>query len=330
MIITGMENHLQKSRLKLKLKNVELIYFRDGYGKGLLELGEQNKNVVALCCDLIDSTRTKWFADKFPERFVEVGVAEQNMAGLGAGLAMAGKISFVSSYAIFSPGLNWAQIRLHIAYGNTNVKIMGAHAGISVGPDGATHQALEDVALTRVLPNMVVIAPCDYEECRKAIIATGKYIGPVYVRFGREKVPLITTLKTPFEIGKAEIFRDGSDVAVIACGSLVYEALVAAEELDKKGISVCVVNCHTIKPIDKKTLIKVAKKCKKIVTAEEHQVIGGLGSAVAEVLSSEFPVYIKMIGVKDRFGESGEPKELMEKYRLTSKEIIKEINNLLK
>lgn len=312
------------------LKKPQMVYARDGYGKGLLELGEKNPNVVALCCDLIDSTRTKWFADKFPDRFIEVGVAEQNMAGLGAGLTYAGKIPFISSYAVFCPGINWAQIRLHTAYGNSNVKIIGAHAGISVGPDGATHQALEDVSLMRTLPNMTVIVPCDYEECKKAVIAVASFIGPTYIRFGREKIPLVTTEKTPFKIGKAEVFRDGKDVCVIANGSLVYEALTAAEELLKEKISVAVINCHTVKPIDKKTILEYAKKCKAIITAEEHQINGGLGSAVCEVVCENYNVPVIRVGVQDRYGESGEPYELMKKYKLTSSEIIKQVKNVLR
>ncbi len=302
---------------------------RDGYGKGLLKLGK-NKNVVALCCDLTDSTRVGWFKEKYPERFIECGIQEQNMAGLAAGLAIAGKIPFISSYAVFSPGRNWDQIRVSICYNNLNVKIQGAHAGLSVGPDGATHQALEDIAITRVLPNMTVVVPCDSEQSEKATMASTKIKGPVYLRFGREKTPVVTDKKTPFKIGKADVYKQGKDVCIIACGSMVYEALVAAEKLKKKGVSAMVINNHTIKPMDVKTIVSAAKKVKAIVTVEEHQVNGGLGSAVAEVLSKHYPIKIEMVGVKDTFGESGSGDELMKKYGLTSNDIINSVKKVLK
>jgi transketolase len=304
------------------LREVKWIPSRDGYGKGLVALGEKNENVVALCCDLTDSTRVAWFKEKFPDRFIEVGVAEQNMMGLAAGLAKEGKIPFVSSYAVFSPGRNWDQLRISVCYSEENVKIQGAHAGISVGPDGATHQALEDIAITRCIPNLTVIVPADAIEGEKATIQAGLIKGPVYLRFGREKVPTITTERTPFRIGKAETYREGKDVCIVACGIMVYEALIAAEKLEKEGIDATVMNCHTIKPIDKEALITAAKKTKAIVTAEEHQIQGGMGSAVAEVLSQHFPVPIKFVGIKDRFGESGQPEELLEKFGCTSKSII--------
>lgn len=312
------------------LDKVERIPTRDGYGKGLVELGKKNKNVVALCCDLTDSTRVAWFKKQFPKRYIEVGVAEQNMAGIAAGMALSGKIPFMSSYAVFSPGRNWDQIRVSIAYSNANVKIQGAHAGISVGPDGATHQALEDIAIMRVLPNMTVIVPADAVESQKATIASAKINGPVYLRFGREKVPVITTSKTPFKVGKAEVYKEGKDVCIVACGIMVYEALRAAEILKKAGISAMVINNHTIKPIDKETLVKAAKKCKAIVTAEEHQIAGGLGGAVAEILSEHHPVPMRFVGVLDRFGESGAPEELLKKFKCTSNDIIKAVKEVVK
>lgn len=308
----------------------EQVPTRDGYGKGLVKLGKKNKNVVVLCCDLTDSTRTGWFKKEFPDRFIEIGVAEQNMMGIAAGLAKEGKIPFISSYAVFNPGRNWDQLRISVCYSEMNVKIQGAHAGISVGPDGATHQALEDIAITRVIPNLTVVVPADAIESEKATIAAASTKGPVYLRFGREKVPVITTGKTPFKIGKAEIYRKGKDAAVIACGVMVYEALVAARILAEEGIEVSVVNNHTIKPIDKKTIIAVAKKTEAIVTAEEHQIAAGLGGAVTEVLSEYYPVPIKRVGIKDKFGESGSTEELMSKYGLKSRDIIRAVKNVLK
>ena len=310
-------------------KEAKWIPSRDGYGHGLVALGEKNPNIVALCCDLSGSTRMNWFEEKFPERFIEVGVAEQNMMGIAAGLAKEGKIPFVSSYAVFSPGRNWDQLRVSVCYSESNVKVEGAHAGISVGPDGATHQALEDIAITRCLPNLTVVVPADAVEGEKATIQAGLIKGPFYLRFGREKVPTITTERTPFQIGKAEVFRKGKDVAVVACGVMVFDALVAAEELEKEGIEVMVINNHTIKPIDKKTLVEAAKKTGAVVTAEEHQVMGGMGSAVAEVLSQEFPVPMEFVGIQDRFGESGQPEELMEKFGCTPKDIIQAVKKVL-
>jgi len=319
-----------KMNLVKEFENIEKVPTRDGYGLGLVELGKKNKNVVALCCDLTDSTRVSWFKEKFPNRFIEVGVAEQNMAGIAAGLAASGKIPFISSYAVFSPGRNWDQIRVSICYSNANVKIQGAHAGISVGPDGATHQALEDIAITRCLPNMTVIVPADSVEAQKATEASIKIKGPTYLRFGRDKSPIITTKKTPFKIGKAEIYKEGKDVCIIACGIMVYEALKAAEELSKEGINAMVINNHTIKPMDKNTIINAAKKTKLIVTAEEHQIFGGLGSAVAEVLGEHNPVPMRFVGIKDRFGESGDPNELLKKFGCTSKNIIKAVKEIIK
>ncbi len=325
-----MKLNAQMNLNKNVLGNVEKIPSRDGYGKGLVELGEKNKDVVVLTADLTESTRCQWFKEKYPERFIEVGVAEQNMMGIAAGLALAGKVPFVSSYAVFSPGRNWDQLRVSVCYTKANVKIGGMHAGISVGPDGATHQALEDIAITRVLPNLKVVVPCDWMQGKKATIATGETKGPCYVRFGREKVPVITTKETPFEIGKADIYVDGTDVAIIACGAMVYEALVAASELEKRRISAMVINCHTIKPIDVSTIANAAKKCGAVVTIEEHQVNGGMGSAVAEVITGNYPVPIKRVGMPDVFGESGSPEELLKKYGMNSSQVIKAVNELVK
>ncbi len=310
-------------------KNIKRVPIRVGYGEGLLEAGKKDKNIVALCCDLTESTKTSFFKNTFPDRFVEVGVAEQNMAGLAAGMALgAGKIPFISSYAVFSPGLNWSQIRVSICYSNANVKIIGAHAGISVGPDGATHQALEDLAITRVLPRMVVVVPCDSIEARKATMAVAKHKGPCYVRLAREATPVITSEKTPFKIGKAHVYREGKDITVIACGPLVYEALVASEKI-KKNISCEVINCSTIKPLDKKTILKSVKKTGRVVTVEEHQITGGLFGAVAEMLASEYPVPVTGVGMPDCFGESGRPEELLEKWGMNCKGIIKTIEKAM-
>ncbi len=305
------ENLLDKDKL-------EQVPTRNGYGEGLAQAGEENENVVALCADLSDSTRTKMFTDKFPERFVQIGIGEQNMASVASGMSAMGKIPFIASYAMFSPGRNWEQIRTTICYNDSNVKIAGAHAGVSVGPDGATHQAIEDIAITRVIPNMIVLVPCDAVETKKATLAVAKHKGPVYLRFAREKTPVFTTEDTTFEIGKAEIFYKSEggepDVSIIACGPLVYNAILAAGELEKEGIKVEVVNNHTIKPMDEETICESAKKSGAVVTVEEHQVAGGLGSAVAEVLVKNCPVPMEFVGVQDRFGESGEPEELIEKF----------------
>ncbi len=304
------------------LSKPEKVPTRDGYGKGLVELGEKDDRVVVLCADLAESTRSHWFKEKFPERYIELGVAEQNMATVAAGLANYGKIPFISSYAAFSPGRNNEQIRTTISLNNVPVKIAGAHAGISVGPDGATHQALEDISLMRVQPGMTVLVPCDAVEAQKATVAAvNQCSGPAYLRFGREKSPVFTTEKTPFEIGKAIILREGKDLTIIGCGMLLYNALLAAEELSKEGIEATVINSHTIKPLDITTIINSVKETKAVVTVEEHQVMGGLGSAVAETLSQHFPAPQEFIGVHDRFGESGEPDELIEAFGMGVKDI---------
>ncbi|MFH1769523.1 MAG: transketolase family protein [Parcubacteria group bacterium] len=308
----------------------EFIPIRDGYGKGVVEAGQKDERIVVLCADLTESTRSHWFKEQFPERFIEMGVAEQNLATVGAGLAGYGKIPFIASYATFSPGRNWEQIRTTACLNDLPVKVVGAHAGVSVGPDGATHQALEDIALMRVLPGMTVVIPCDAIETHKATLALAhddKH--PGYLRLAREKSPVITTQDTPFEIGKAEIFREGDDVTLIACGPLVYNALVAAEELSKENINATVINNHTIKPLDEQTIIDSAKKTGAVVTIEEHQIAGGLGSAIAELLSQHQPTPQEFIGMKDTFGESGTPEELYKHFGLDSESIKEAVKKVL-
>jgi transketolase len=310
--------------------DIKQVPIRNGYGEGLLVLGQENPSVIVLCCDLTESTRSLDFAKAYPDRFIEVGVAEQNLAGLGAGVAHEGKIPFITSYAVFSPGRNWEQIRLSICFANNNVKIIGSHAGISVGPDGATHQAMEDIALTRVLPNMTVLVPCDAIEARKATIAAAKTVGPVYIRLAREKTPQFTTDDTPFEIGKAFVFREGKDATIVAAGPQVYYALQAANELSKEGIECEVINLVSVKPIDEQTIIASVKKTGCVVSAEEHQITGGVGSAVAEVLARNFPVPQEFVGMPDHFGESGEPNELIAKWGMDSKAIIAAVKKVIK
>ncbi len=326
-----MNPNMHLMRNLLEKEKLEMVPTREGYGKGLLEAGEKDERVVVLCADLTESTRSEYFAKKFPERFIEMGVAEQNMATVAAGMANYGKIPFISSYAAFSPGRNNEQIRTTISINNVPVKIAGAHAGISVGPDGATHQALEDIALMRVQPRMTVLAPCDAIEARKATVAAAfKVPGPVYIRFAREKSPVFTTEKTPFRVGRAEIYRGGRDVAIIGCGPLLYNALVAAEELAKEGIHVMVINNHTVKPMDEKTIIHAAKETGAVVTVEEHQATGGMGSAVAEILVKHHPVPQEFIAVQDRFGESGPPDVLIEEFGLGVKSIKEAVRRALK
>ncbi len=309
---------------KLFDEDVEKVPTRKGYGEGLVIAGDEDEQVVVLCADLTESTQSIFFKDKFPKRFVEVGVAEQNLATLAAGMANYGKIPFISSYAAFSPGRNWEQIRTTIALNDLPVKIAGAHAGISVGPDGATHQQLEDLAIMRAMPNMTVIAPCDVHQSRQATVAAAKTLHPVYLRFAREKTPVITTADTPFAIGKAQVFWSSKtpQVAIIACGPLVYEALVAAQELEKSQIQSLVINCHTLKPLDEGEVIKAAKQTGCVVTVEEHQITGGLGSAVAEVLARNYPTPVEFIGMPNSFGESGQPDELLNKYGMKAEHII--------
>lgn len=324
-----MINQNLKLNPKLFAADVEQEPTRFGYGRGLVIAGREDKNVVALCADLTGSTKTDDFKKEFPDRFIEVGIMEQHMASLASGLSAVGKVPFFASYAMFSPGRNWEQIRTTICYNNSNCKIAGAHSGVSVGPDGATHQAIEDIAITRVLPRMTVIVPCDSVETEKATIAAAKMIGPVYIRYNREKTPIITTKETPFEIGKAQIFREGKDITIFACGQMVYRALQAAEELIKEGIDAEVINIATIKPLDEKSIMDSVQKTNCVVTVEEHQMAGGLGSVVAELLVKNYPAPMEFIGVKDRFGESGEPNELLEKFGLTAEKVKEAVKKVI-
>lgn len=294
---------------------------RKGFGRGLKRAGELDENVVAACADLTDSTQISLFKEAFPSRFIEIGVAEQNLVTVGSGLAAMGKIPFVSSYAAFSPGRNWEQIRTTICLNEQPVKIVGAHAGLSVGPDGATHQMLEDIAIMRALPNMVVLAPGDAVEAEKMTIAMSKDKRPNYIRLAREATPIFTSEDTPFEIGKAYIVKPGKDITIIATGTMTYNALVAAEKLAKDDIDAEVIHVPTIKPLDTETILSSVRKTKAVVTAEEAQITGGLGGAVAELLSEELPTPIQRVGVKDRFGESGTPAQLFEKFGLTANHI---------
>ena len=305
------------------------VPMRDGYGKALMELCEKRKDVMVLDADVAKSTRTVWIRDKYPEHFLDMGISEQDMVGTAAGLALSGMVPFASTYCVFLAGRAWDQIRTTVCYNDLNVKLGGAHAGISVGPDGATHQALEDVALMRVLPNMTVIVPCDAEETRKATLAMADRQGPCFVRFGREAVPVVTDESTPFEIGKARLCREGSDVTVFANGAMVFEAQNAADALKKEGISVRVYDLYTVKPLDEGTVLKAAEETGCVVTAEEHQVNGGMGSAVAECLAKHCPVPMEFVGMQDSFGESGDPQELMDKYGLNQKTVEEKIRKVL-
>lgn len=321
-----MINNSQKLNPKLFDKDVEQVPIRKGFGEGLLKAGEEDQDVVGLSADLTESTQMHLFRDKFPERFIEVGIAEQNLASVASGMSAMGKIPFISSFAAFSPGRNWEQIRTTICYNNRPVVVAGSHAGFSDGSDGGTHQALEDMAIMRVVPNMTVISPCDFIEAKKAAIASAKYGKPVYIRLLREKTPVITTEDTPFEIGKAGLYygdqEEKADVGIVATGSLVYRALKVAELLKKENISAKVLNVATIKPIDTESLVSLAKTCGAIVTVEEHQIFGGFGSAVAEALVVSFPVPMEFVGVKDKFGQSGTPNELLEHYEIDEKNIL--------
>ncbi len=295
---------------------------RSGFGKGVVEATKQNSNIRVLCADLTDSLKLFEFKKTYPKKFYQMGICEQHMMSAAAGMAHIEKIPFVCSYAVFSPGRNWDQLRVSVCYSNHNIKIIGGHAGLTTGPDGATHQALEDIAITRVLPNLKVIVPCDEEESRKATLAIAKEQGPCYLRLSREKSLSITNKKSKFVLGEANILDEGSDVTIIGCGIMVQFALKAREELKSLGISAAVINMHTIKPLDKKTLLKYAKKTNAIVSCEEHQKIGGLGSAISEVLSEEYPTFQEFVGMSDSFGQSGQGYELLEYYNLTTKKII--------
>jgi len=303
-------------------EGVEKKATRDGFGEGLVAAGEKDGRVVAVCADLTESTRMEAFAKRFPERFIQVGVAEQNLVTVGSGLAAVGKIPFVASYAAFSPGRNWEQIRTTIGYNDRAVIVVGSHAGVSVGPDGATHQMLEDIALMRVMANMSVVSPCDSAQAKKATMAAAAWGKPLYLRLARDKSPVMTSEETPFEMGKAQVMRWGEGASIIATGSLVYEALVAGERMNAE-----VINVHTIKPLDEETILASVAKTGRVVTLEEHQVAGGLGGAVAELLSTRMPVKIKRLGMMDRYGESGETRELLEKFGLTAESVVKAIES---
>ncbi|MCC7160225.1 transketolase family protein [Candidatus Nomurabacteria bacterium] len=324
-----------KLKLNPKIWNddVEQVPIRKGFGQGLLSAGEANENVVGLCADLTESTQMHLFADKFPNRFIQVGVAEQNLATVASGMSAMGKIPFCSSYAMFSPGRNWEQIRTTIAYNDRKVVIVGSHSGISVGPDGGTHQALEDIALMRVVPNMDVVSPCDAIEAKKATIEIAKTKKPAYLRLVREKTPIITTEETPFNLNKAEIFWMPdvgiAQVGIIVTGGLMHRALLAAKELEAKGIKTKVMNLVSIKPLDTEAILALAKETKAIVTVEEHQIAGGMGSTVSEFLAQNFPVPIGFVGIKDLFGQSGTPDELIEHYGMGKDAIKEAVKNCL-
>lgn len=308
------------------------IPIRQGFGEGLLRAGEENLSVVGLCADLTESTKMNLFAEKFPNRFVQMGVAEQNLASVASGMAAMGKIPFISSYAMFSPGRNWEQIRTTICYNDRPVKIVGSHAGVSVGPDGGTHQAIEDIAIMRVIPRMLVLSPCDSIEARKATLACVDTGTPVYLRLAREKTPVMTTEKTPFEIGKAQTFwiSKNPQAGIIATGALLHKALLAAKDLEQRGVETEVLNLSTIKPLDNDAILALARKTGRIVTVEEHQISGGMGSFVSEYLAENFPVPIEFIGVRDQFGQSGTPDELLEHYGMGTKDIVKAVDRILR
>jgi transketolase len=322
-------NHLNPNIFTDKLEKAPN---RDGFGEGLLAAGQKDSQVVALSADLTESTRVNLFAEAFPDRFVQCGVAEQNMASVASGLAAVGKVPFIASYAMFSPGRNWEQIRTTVAYNDQNVKIIGAHSGVSVGPDGATHQAIEDIAIMRVMPNMIVIAPADTHEAKKAVLFAAAHKGPVYIRLGRSPVPVVTTTGSPFELGKAQLLMEPDSSArnrtgIVTTGSLLYEALCAAKELNEAGFGVSVLHMPTIKPLDESALVRLAEESDLLITLEEHQVAGGLGGAVAEFLSERRPVKIVRLGVHDEFGQSGEPEELVAHYGMDRKTVVETVKN---
>ncbi|OIO52193.1 transketolase [Candidatus Uhrbacteria bacterium CG_4_10_14_0_8_um_filter_58_22] len=316
---------MTKQNLKLNGPDEQkklLAATRDGFGQGLVEAAESDERLIGICADLTESLKMTEFERRFPKRFVRIGVSEQLLVALGAGFALAGKIPFVASFAAFSPGRSWEQIRTNVCLNGVNLKVVGGHAGLSVGADGATHQALEDIALMRCLPNMTVIVPCDSEQARRATLALAELDGSAYLRLGRAKTPTLTSADTPFEIGRIQTFRDGDDTAIVACGLMVGKSLQAAEELAAEdGIECSVLNCHTIKPLDDEAVLSAAEKCGAMVTAEEHQIAGGLGSTVSELLAQNMPVPIEFVGVHDRFGQSGESEELLTEYGLTVNDI---------
>ena len=302
---------------------------RSGFGAGLLEIGRKNPNVVALCADLIGSLKMDAFVKEFPERFFQCGIAEANMIGVAAGLTIGGKIPFTGTFANFSTGRVYDQIRQSVAYSNKNVKICASHAGLTLGEDGATHQILEDIGLMKMLPGMTVICPCDYNQTKAATIALEKHVGPVYLRFGRPAVPNFTDANETFEIGKAQLLNEGKDVSIFATGHLVWKAIEACEILEAKGISCELINIHTIKPLDEKAILASVRKTKCVITAEEHQRNGGLGDSIAQLLSKEFPVPIEMVAVNDSFGESGTPSELMTKYGIDTPNVVSAVEIVL-
>ena len=302
---------------------------RSGFGDGLTQLGKTNKNIVALCADLTGSLKMNEFKVKYPERFFQIGIAEANMMGIAAGMTIGGKIPFTGTFANFSTGRVYDQIRQSIAYSDKNVKICASHAGITLGEDGATHQILEDIGMMKMLPGMTVINPCDYNQTKAATIAIASHEGPVYLRFGRPKVPVFTSENQKFEIGKGVKLIDGKDITIIATGHLVWESIVAADKLSDKNISAEVINIHTIKPLDKEIILKSVKKTKCVITAEEHNYLGGLGESVSRVLTKNYPVFQDFIATNDTFGESGTPEELMKKYGLNADNIVKKSINLL-
>ncbi len=301
---------------------------RDGFGKALVELGDTNENVVVLSADLTESVRAHWFREKYPERFISHGVAEQDMIGAAAGMALSGKIPFATTFGAFASGRAWDQVRISVAYMGLNVNIAGSHGGISVGEDGATHQALEEIALMRILPKMTVVVPADYDEAYKATIQAASIPGPVYLRLGRLNVPLLNG-KEEFVIGKASTITEGSDITIVASGHMVYKSVEAAEILKAKGISVEIINLHTVKPLDEETIIRAAKKTKAVLTVEEHSTYGGMGSAVAEVLVEKYPVPMRLMGIREEFGVSGSPDELYEYFNLTKNDIALEAEKLI-
>jgi len=329
-----MLNQELKLNTKIFGENVDKKATRDGFGEGLVLAGSKDYNIVALTADLKDSIKMTEFANRFPERFFDVGIAEQNLVSVASGMASEGKIPFIASYAVFCPGRSWEQIHTNICYNNRPVKIIGSHSGVSTGPDGGSHQSLEDIALTRVLPNMTVITPCDAIETKKAILACVSNNMPTYIRVARDATPIITTEETPFEIGKAQIVympeQGIAQVGIIASGPILYRALLSAKELESKGIKVKVINLSTIKPLDEKAIIDLAKETKRIVTCEDHQVTGGVGSAVAECLAKNYPTIIEMVGVEDKFGQSGTPEELEKYYKIDKDSIIEKVEKILK
>lgn len=314
----------------LLTSQVEYVPTRKGFGEGLVIAGEKNQNIVALSADLTESTQMEAFRKAYPDRFIEVGVAEQNLVTVASGLTAVGKMPFVTSYAAFSPGRNWEQIRTTVCLNDRPVKIVGSHAGVSVGPDGATHQMLEDIALMRCLPNMQVIVPCDAREAQRATLALASSKSPAYLRLAREKTAIVTKENAPFEIGRSYVMRRGSDVTILSCGTLIYEVFKAAEELAVDGVSVEIINVATVKPLDQKTVLESVMKTKAVVTVEEGQVAGGMGAAVAELLGEQAPLPIFRVGILDRFGQSGTPDQLWDEYKLSSPHIVAAVKKVIK